>query len=138
MTKADRERIKAKAMSLKAEKAADRCVPGRGETGIDEELPAILQGSGGAATCAQQTLVACGGVAGAAPAEKQRTPPRLPDGSRFDVGYDATAVRWIGTLTIPGVPVFTAGAGGVYGLLAALDRQYRKYLKRLAAAEEAG
>jgi hypothetical protein len=49
---------------------------------------------------------------------------RLPDGSRFNVVYDATAARWSGTLTVGG-QVFESDAGGVFKLLVKLDTKYR-------------
>lgn len=50
---------------------------------------------------------------------------RLPDGSKFDVRYDATRELWSGTLVIQG-QTFTDSASGVFNLLTKLDRQYRK------------
>lgn len=50
---------------------------------------------------------------------------RLPDGSKFEVVYDAARKQWSGTLTIGG-QVFTDSSGGVFKLLHRLDRQYRK------------
>jgi hypothetical protein len=55
---------------------------------------------------------------------------RLPDGSRFDVAYDAAAERWSGTLTVPAVAggepaAFSAWASGVFRLLRILDDMYR-------------
>ena len=59
-------------------------------------------------------------------------PGRLPDGSRFDVGYDAAKEQWSGSLTIPnpdGAPAtFTGTGSGLFALLSALDRQYRATL----------
>ena len=52
---------------------------------------------------------------------------RLPDGSKFEVVYDATRTQWTGTLTI-GEKVFTGSASGVFNLLNRLDRQYRESL----------
>jgi hypothetical protein len=49
----------------------------------------------------------------------------LPDGSRFDVAYDAVAQAWSGTLSVPAAGTFTASASGVFKLLAQLDAQYR-------------
>ena len=58
---------------------------------------------------------------------------RLPDGSRFEVGYDAAREQWSGTLTIPtlgGEPtVFTGSGSGLFPLLSSLDRQYRATLE---------
>ena len=61
---------------------------------------------------------------------------RLPDGSEFRVTYDATAVRWSGTLTVTtpeGGKVFEGEAGGVFKLLSVLDGQYRDWLAARAA-----
>jgi hypothetical protein len=55
------------------------------------------------------------------------TSRRLPDGSKFEVVYDASQTRWNGTLTI-GEKVFTGSAGGVFKLLGRLDQQYRASL----------
>lgn len=57
----------------------------------------------------------------------QAPPGRLPDGSCFEVRYDAGAQSWSGTLTV-GPSRFTATAGGVFRLLSLLDRQYRDSL----------
>jgi hypothetical protein len=57
---------------------------------------------------------------------------RLPDGSRFEVSYDATKEQWTGTLTVPtpgGSPDTFSGSGsGLFRLLSSLDRQYRATL----------
>jgi hypothetical protein len=52
----------------------------------------------------------------------------LPDGSRFDVVYDASAPTWSGTLTVPAAGTFTASASAVFKLLSKLDAQYRASL----------
>ncbi len=52
---------------------------------------------------------------------------RLPDGARFDVGYNAEQTKWSGTLTIPGCPVFSGYHSAVFKLLHYLDTQYRKH-----------
>jgi hypothetical protein len=62
-----------------------------------------------------------------------RQPPgRLPDGSRFEVRFDAGKEQWTGTLTIPtadGTPVtFTGSGSALFRLLANLDKQYRATL----------
>jgi len=58
---------------------------------------------------------------------------RLPDGSRFEVSYDAAKQRWSGSLTVTipeGEPsTFTGSASGLFPLLTSLDRQYRATLK---------
>jgi len=58
---------------------------------------------------------------------------RLPDGSQFEVRYDATKEQWTGTLTIPspeGVPaLFTGSCSGLFRLLGNLDKLYRATLK---------
>ena len=58
----------------------------------------------------------------------RRDDQRLPDGSSFAVAYDAVAVRWRGTLTVPLVATFQAEAGAVFKLLGTLDQQYRDHL----------
>jgi hypothetical protein len=58
---------------------------------------------------------------------------RLPDGSRFDVAYDAEKQRWGGTLTVPSPGGETAtyrGSGSaLFPLLTGLDAQYRASLR---------
>jgi hypothetical protein len=57
---------------------------------------------------------------------------RLPDGSQFEVRYDAAKEQWSGSLTVPaagGTPaIFTGSGSGLFPLLASLDRQYRATL----------
>ncbi len=57
---------------------------------------------------------------------------RLPDGSRFEIQYDAAKQQWSGTLTVPtegGSPVAITGSrSGLFPLLASLDEQYRATL----------
>ena len=65
----------------------------------------------------------------------QAPPGRLPDGSCFEVRYDAAAESWSGTLTV-GSDRFTATAGGVFRLLTLLDRQYRAGLPEKGAGSE--
>jgi len=59
-------------------------------------------------------------------------PGRLPDGSRFEVSYDAAKERWSGMLTVPtpgGAPATFSGSGsGLFPLLTSLDKQYRATL----------
>jgi hypothetical protein len=70
----------------------------------------------------------------AAKQKKQATPahqapattPRLPDGSAFNVTYDATKKEWRGSLTVPGKGELTAAASGVFRLLRELEQQYLK------------
>src|SRR5262249_23328493 len=54
---------------------------------------------------------------------------RLPDGSRFEVAYDAAKQQWSGSLTVPtpggGTATFAGSGSGLFPLLAALDGQYR-------------
>ena len=57
---------------------------------------------------------------------------RLPHGSTFHVVYDAEAIRWAGTLTIPapGSGIFkesvvSADDGALFALLQQLDRKFR-------------
>ncbi len=55
---------------------------------------------------------------------------RLPDGSRFEVRYDAVEVMWSGKLVIRtegGEEVFESDASGVFKLLSRLDGQYRAW-----------
>jgi hypothetical protein len=63
----------------------------------------------------------------------RRQPGRLPDGSRFEVCYDAAMEQWSGSLTVPtsdGPPATFSGTGsGLFPLLSSLDRQYRATLK---------
>jgi hypothetical protein len=58
---------------------------------------------------------------------------RLPNGSRFEVSYDATKKRWSGSLSVPtpgGSPATFSGSGsGLFPLLSSLDKQYRATLK---------
>ena len=58
---------------------------------------------------------------------------RLPDGSRFEVGYDAAKELWTGSLTVPtpgGAPATFSGSGSaLFRLLTSLDQQYRATLK---------
>ena len=76
---------------------------------------------------------------GGPPARKAAARPvieRLPHGSAFAVSYDARAVKWSGTLTVPtpeGGKVFEGEAGGVFKLLSLLDGQYREWAARPAA-----
>jgi hypothetical protein len=55
----------------------------------------------------------------------------LPDGSKFEVVYDANETRWNGTLTV-GDKVFTGSAGNLFKLLNRLDQQYRRSLQPAA------
>lgn len=57
-----------------------------------------------------------------------RERPRLPDGARFDVVYDATEKRWTGTL-IAGGHTVSGRAGGVFTLLGVLDQKLRSRLR---------
>jgi hypothetical protein len=58
---------------------------------------------------------------------------RLPDGSQFEVRYDAAKQQWSGSLTVPTpggtAVVFTGSGSGLFPLLTQLDRQYRATLK---------
>ncbi len=71
------------------------------------------------------------------PTQPRREKPRprlgrLPNGATFHVVFDAEAVKWTGTLTIP-VPgsgifkesVVSADDGTVFALLKRLDRKFR-------------
>ncbi len=69
--------------------------------------------------------------AGERPARPAKT--RLPDGSRFEVQYDAASAVWNGTLSIPTpggtATTFTESRSSLFKLLASLDDQYRATLK---------
>jgi hypothetical protein len=58
-------------------------------------------------------------------AQQQGQRGRLPDGSTFEVCYDASKTAWHGILTVPGVGVFDGEASGVRKLLDTLDDMYR-------------
>jgi hypothetical protein len=60
--------------------------------------------------------------------ERASPDKRLPDGSTFEVRFDATKVEWAGTLTVPGAGTFTASARAVFTVLTRLDRRYRDTL----------
>jgi hypothetical protein len=66
---------------------------------------------------------------------------RLPDGSRFEVQYDADKQQWSGTLTVPTATdggeaaKFTGSGSGLFPLLSSLDRQYRATLPPSPEAE---
>jgi hypothetical protein len=56
---------------------------------------------------------------------------RLPHGAPFHVVYDAEAVKWSGTLTVPVGGIYNASVttgedSTVFALLMALDKAYRK------------
>jgi hypothetical protein len=78
-------------------------------------------------------------AAAQAPTRKARGPAavRLPDGSTFQVRYDASTETWSGTLAV-GEATFTASASGVFKLLEKLDRLYRVTLPEQPAGEAAG
>jgi hypothetical protein len=63
---------------------------------------------------------------------KRVIPDRLPNGSNYNVTYDAAAEKWSGVLTVgpkDGVPqVFNAEARAVFTLLDKLDKRYRRWL----------
>jgi hypothetical protein len=63
---------------------------------------------------------------------------KLPDGSRFEVRYDAEKEQWSGSLTVPspeGAPATFTGLGsGLFPLLTSLDKQYRATLTSAAKA----
>jgi hypothetical protein len=76
-------------------------------------------------------------AAQAAPPPKLHIKPpsgRLPDGSKFELAYDASETRWNGTLTTE-EKVFTGSAGNLFKLLNRLDQQYRQSLGRDAGQE---
>jgi hypothetical protein len=77
----------------------------------------------------------------ATPATEKATEPRrekprprlarLPHGSTFHVVYDAEAVKWSGTLTVPQGGIYngsvtTGEDSAVFALLMQLDRAYRR------------
>lgn len=63
-------------------------------------------------------------------------PPRLPDGSYFEVYYYDAKNMWEGTLAIGGgdphnpVAIFNSSASAVFKLLEKLDRMYRDWLEK--------
>jgi hypothetical protein len=63
---------------------------------------------------------------------KGQPPARLPDGSRFEVQYDAAKEQWSGTLTVPrpgqAAATFTGSRSSLFKLLTTLDEQYRATL----------
>lgn len=66
---------------------------------------------------------------------------RLPDRSRFDVQWDATAKKWSGSLVIEtatGPKVFSGKNSGVFLLLHKLDDQYREWVARNTGEAVAG
>jgi hypothetical protein len=73
---------------------------------------------------------------GARRSGKAPGPPsdRLPDGSQFEVRYDAGKVQWSGSLTVPTAEggaslTFTGSASALFALLRRLDKLYRATLK---------
>jgi hypothetical protein len=60
----------------------------------------------------------------AANQDRRQQIPRLPNGSNFNVTYDAATEIWTGTLTVEGV-TFQATASAVFQLLKQLDQLYR-------------
>jgi hypothetical protein len=66
---------------------------------------------------------------------------RLPHGATFHVVYDAEAVRWTGTLTVPQGGIYNASVttgedSAVFALLMALDRAFRRLPPEEAAPQE--
>jgi hypothetical protein len=71
---------------------------------------------------------------GVRPLRPEQAKTRLPDGSRFEVHYDAAKAQWTGTLSVPAsgqVPAatFTGSRSSLFKLLAVLDDQYRATLR---------
>ena len=65
---------------------------------------------------------------------------RLPYNATFHVVYDAEAVKWSGTLTVPQGGIYNASVttgenSAVFGLLKQLDRAYRKLPAEVVAPE---
>ena len=56
-------------------------------------------------------------------------PSRLPDGSRFDVHYDAQLESWSGTLQVPGHPQVRLEWRTLFGLISKLDARHRAKAK---------
>ncbi len=67
--------------------------------------------------------------------KKQDDRGRLPDNAVYHVAYDASRTLWSGVLEIPGCPVFTASASGVFRLLTKLDGMWRFYTKEMKPTE---
>lgn len=62
--------------------------------------------------------------------------PRLPDGATFHVSYDASSLRWSGSLFIPGCPEFSNDSSAVFKLLRKLDTQYRVWAETNGKVEK--
>ncbi len=63
--------------------------------------------------------------------KRKAAPPRLPDGSTFDLKYDATAERWTGRLVVMvngDRQTFMVNARTAFTTLSRLDTFYRKFL----------
>jgi len=80
-------------------------------------------------------------IARAARGERFKVPPwerpRLPHGARFELDYDAEAIRWSGTLTAGGITV-AGDSGSVMNLMSALDEKYRFKAASVASASRGG
>jgi hypothetical protein len=82
------------------------------------------------ATCAA-AKIAADKARGEARRELERQRNRLPDGARFDVRYDATAIKWEGTLTVVVLDrevTLQDEAPTLFRLLRRLDLRYRAEL----------
>ena len=93
-----------------------------------------------AATAADEPALEPSTVVETRPRRGKRKQPhheRLPDGSRFDVQFDASAGMWSGKLIVPGIcpQEFQGRWRTLFGLLSRLDRQYRCSLKGQATAK---
>jgi hypothetical protein len=69
---------------------------------------------------------------GERPSRSEKPKTRLPDGSRFEVQYDAAKAQWTGTLSVPtsgqATATFSGSRSSLFKLLAILDDQYRATL----------
>ncbi len=53
---------------------------------------------------------------------------RLPHGAAYSKAYDAATTTWTVTLTIPGIPGFTAQGSGSFRTETTVDQLYREWL----------
>ena len=67
----------------------------------------------------------------AKPARLDGAQGRLPDQAVYHKVYDAATETWTGTLSIPGMPLLEATAGGSYSVEKQLDRMWRQHLREI-------